>query len=95
MISTTYLAVALTILMVVNGAAFLLFRRDKLRAKRSEWRTPEVKLLFAALIGPYGAFMAMKRYRHKTKHVKFLLVPVFLILQTGIIVFLIMRYPPF
>jgi len=95
MISITYLAIALAGFIAVNGAAFLLFRRDKLKAKRSEWRTPEARLLLAALIGPYGAFLAMRRYRHKTKHAKFILVPVFLILQTGLIVFLLMRYPPF
>ena len=95
MISETYLAVVLAVFIAVNGAAFLLFRRDKLRARRSEWRTSEAKLLLAALIGPYGAFLAMRRYRHKTKHAKFLLVPVFLVLQTGLIVFLVMRYLPF
>jgi uncharacterized membrane protein YsdA (DUF1294 family) len=95
MISVTSLAVVLAVFIAVNGAAFLLFRRDKLRARRSEWRTPEAKLLLAALIGPYGAFLAMRRYRHKTKHAKFLLVPVFLVLQTGLIVFLVMRYLPF
>ena len=95
MISITYLAVALAAFMVVNGAAFLLFRRDKLKARNSEWRTPEARLLLTALIGPYGAYLAMRRYRHKTKHAKFFLVPVFLILQTGLIVFLVMRYSPF
>lgn len=95
MIAITYLAIALATFAVVNGASFLLFRGDKLRAKRNEWRTPEGRLLVAALLGPYGAFWAMRRYRHKTKHAKFLLVPLFLILQTGLIVFLIMRYTPF
>jgi uncharacterized membrane protein YsdA (DUF1294 family) len=92
MISVTYLLVALAAFVVVNGAAFLLFRRDKLKAKRSGWRTSEARLLLAALIGPYGAFLAMRRYRHKTQHAKFLLVPVFLIVQTGLIVFLVMHY---
>ena len=92
MIGSTYLVIALATFAVVNGASFLLFRGDKLRAKRNEWRTPEGKLLLAAFIGPYGAFLAMSRYRHKTKHAKFLLVPLFLILQTGLIVFLVTRY---
>jgi uncharacterized membrane protein YsdA (DUF1294 family) len=95
MISTTYLAIALAAFVVVNVASFLLFRGDKLRAKRNEWRTPEGRLLLVALLGPYGAFLAMRRYRHKTKHAKFLLVPIFLILQTGMGVFLVMRYMPF
>ena len=95
MFGSTYLAIALATLVVVNAASFLLFRGDKLRAKRNEWRTPEGRLLLAAFVGPYGAFWAMRRYRHKTKHAKFLLVPAFLILQTGLILFLIIRYMPF
>jgi uncharacterized membrane protein YsdA (DUF1294 family) len=92
MISITYLAIALGAFIVVNLASFLIFRGDKLKARRSEWRTPEARLLLAALIGPYGAYFSMLRYRHKTKHAKFLLVPLFLILQTAGIVFLVMRY---
>lgn len=95
MISTTYLAIALGAFAVVNLASFLIFRRDKLKARRSEWRTPEARLLLAAFIGPYGAYFSMLKYRHKTKHAKFLLVPLFLILQTGVIVFLVMRYTSF
>jgi uncharacterized membrane protein YsdA (DUF1294 family) len=95
MISGTYLAIALAVIASVNGASFLLFRGDKLRAKRDQWRTSEGKLLLTALAGPYGAFWAMRRYRHKTRHAKFFLVPIFLILQTGLILFLVMRYAPF
>ena len=95
MIGSTYLAIALASFAVVNGASFLLFRGDKFRAKRNQWRTPEGRLILAALVAPYGAFWAMRRYRHKTQHAKFLLVPAFLILQTGVIMFLVMRYAPF
>jgi uncharacterized membrane protein YsdA (DUF1294 family) len=95
MISSTYILIALVAFVVVNAASFFLFRSDKLRAKRNEWRTSEGKLLFVSLFGPYGAYLSMLRYRHKTKHAKFLLVPLFLILQTGLIMFLIMRYMPF
>jgi uncharacterized membrane protein YsdA (DUF1294 family) len=95
MIGNAYIIIALVIFAAVNGASFLLFRGDKLRARRSEWRTSEGKLLLSALMGPYGAYWAMRRYRHKTKHAKFLLVPVFLVLQTGLMVFLVMRYAPF
>lgn len=93
--SVTYLLMALAAFAVVNGASFFLFRGDKYRAKRNEWRTPEAKLLLAAFFGPYGAYLAMRRYRHKTKHAKFLLVPLFLILQSGLIVFLVFRCTTF
>jgi uncharacterized membrane protein YsdA (DUF1294 family) len=95
MISSTYLAIALAAFAVVNVASFLLFRGDKLRAKRNLWRTSEGRLLLAAFVAPYGAFWAMRRYRHKTQHATFLLVPAFLILQAGLILFLVVRYAPF
>ncbi|HEY3418960.1 MAG TPA: DUF1294 domain-containing protein [Methanomassiliicoccales archaeon] len=92
MTGPTYLLIALVVFVLVNGAAFLLFRKDKLRARNNGWRTPEGRLLTAAFFGPYGSYLSMLRYRHKTKHAKFLLVPLFVILQTALLVFLIMRY---
>jgi uncharacterized membrane protein YsdA (DUF1294 family) len=88
----TYFLIAMAALIAVNGVSFLLYRGDKLRAKRNQWRTSETALLVWALIGPYGAFLAMRRYRHKTRHAKFLLVPIFMVLETGLIVFLVLRY---
>ena len=92
MTGPTYLLIALAILVLINGAAFLMFRKDKLRARTNGWRTPEGRLLLAAFLGPYGSYLAMLRYRHKTRHAKFLLVPVFLIVQTALFVFLSMHY---
>jgi uncharacterized membrane protein YsdA (DUF1294 family) len=92
MIGPTYLLVALAILILTNVVSFLMFRRDKLTARRGGWRTPESRLLLAAFFGPYGGYLAMLKYRHKTKHAKFFLVPIFLILQTALFVFLSMRY---
>jgi uncharacterized membrane protein YsdA (DUF1294 family) len=88
----TYFLILLAALIAVNGVSFFLYRGDKLRARRNEWRASEMGLLVWALIGPYGAYLAMQRYRHKTKHAKFLLVPIFLVLETGLIVFLFLRY---
>jgi uncharacterized membrane protein YsdA (DUF1294 family) len=95
MIGSTCILILLVIFVMVNGASFLLFRKDKFQAKHKQWRTSEGRLLISALAGPYGAFWAMRRYRHKTRHAKFLLVPAFLILQTGLIAFLVIRYAPF
>ena len=88
----TYFLIAMAVLIAVNGVSFLLYRSDKLRARRNQWRTSETALLLWALVGPYGAYLAMRRYRHKTRHAKFLLVPIFLVLETGLIVFLVLRY---
>jgi uncharacterized membrane protein YsdA (DUF1294 family) len=67
-------------LLLMNLSAFLLYRHDKIAARKGEWRVSENGLLLAALLGPFGAFAGMRQYRHKTRHVKFLLVPLFMVL---------------
>lgn len=70
-------------LILINAAAFLLMLADKLRAKRNLWRIPERTLLTAALLGGCpGAIAGMHLFRHKTKHLKFVLgLPLILALQ--------------
>jgi uncharacterized membrane protein YsdA (DUF1294 family) len=70
---------------VVNGGAFVTFAYDKHKAQHNAWRTPENTLLVVAFLGPFGSYAAMKLFRHKTHKIKFYLVPVFLILQIGVI----------
>jgi uncharacterized membrane protein YsdA (DUF1294 family) len=46
---------------------FFAYRSDKRRAEAGEWRVPESTLHFAALVGGWpGAFLAQRRFRHKT-----------------------------
>ena len=71
---------------VVNGIALASFGVDKLNSKRGNWRIPESRLLALALFGPFGAYMGMLLFRHKTHKSKFLMVPLFLILQVILIV---------
>jgi len=75
---------------VVNGVAFVTYAYDKHKAQHNAWRTPENTLLVVAFLGPFGAYAAMKIFRHKTHKIKFYLVPVFLILQIGVILWLVL-----
>lgn len=70
-------------LVIVNGAALLLYGLDKQYAQKKRWRIPEATLIgIAALYGALGAFLGMRIFRHKTKHRKFTVtVPILLILQ--------------
>jgi len=72
-----------------NLLAAAAFARDKTLAKRNTWRISENVLLVLALIGPFGAFFSMRFFRHKTQKLKFWLVPLFLILHSTLIVYLV------
>jgi len=79
----------LTIIYVgLNIVAFAAFTRDKLRAKVRMGRSSENFLLLLAALGPFGALTSMMGFRHKTRHVKFFLVPVFAILHVILILFM-------
>ena len=80
-------------ILLINLIAFYFYWNDKRRAKINKWRIPENTLLLIALIGgSIGALLGMKVFRHKTKHWKFkILVPLFLILQIVLAVYLYMK----
>ena len=58
--------------LVINLITFILYGVDKRRAKRGQWRIPEKTLLTGTwLLGGVGAWLAMRTFRHKTKHIAF------------------------
>ena len=60
-------------LLLINAAAFLLMLIDKVKAKKNLWRIPEATLfLVAAIGGSIGSLLGMYTFRHKTKHIKFI-----------------------
>ena len=72
--------ILLLYLLIINAAAFLLMLTDKHKARKNLWRIPE-KTLFAAAIlgGSLGAMAGMYVFRHKTKHLSFVIgMPVIL-----------------
>lgn len=77
--------------LVINLTSFIMYGVDKRKAVRKAWRIPESRLiLLAALGGGLGAWLGMRIFRHKTKHIKFIVfVPLFLILHIAWIAFLI------
>ena len=76
------------ILAIWNFAVFVMYGSDKIRAKHNVRRISEKTLLLSAFfLGGIGAFFGMQIFRHKTKHLHFvILVPIFAILTTGIVV---------
>ena len=58
--------------LAINLLVFVLYGVDKRRAKKGQWRIPEKILLTGTwLLGGVGAWLAMRMFRHKTKHLAF------------------------
>lgn len=75
--------ILLICLPVWNLIVFLIYAADKRRARRKQRRISEAALLTLSFAGGgAGAFIGMYLVRHKTRHLKFIiLVPASLILQ--------------
>ena len=74
----------------VNVASLIIFGFDKWRSIKGGWRIPELRLVLVAFIGPFGAFAGMLLFRHKTRKVKFLLIPIFLFAQIFFIAYFVL-----
>jgi uncharacterized membrane protein YsdA (DUF1294 family) len=77
---------------VLNGIVFFLYAGDKRAAQKNTGRMREDHLLFFTLIGPFGAYIAMKVFRHKTGKLKFYLVLVCAVLHTVLLVWFVISY---
>ena len=75
---------------IMSLIALILYARDKKKAKKKRWRTPESVLLGVGLLGgAVGAFLGMKLCHHKTKHWYFWAVNILaLVLHGALFVYL-------
>lgn len=75
--------ILLAYLVIINAVAFILMLVDKIKAKKNLWRIPEATLFLVAVIGgSIGSLLGMYTFRHKTKHIKFIVgMPLILALQ--------------
>ena len=63
-----------TYLIIVNFLGIFLMASDKKRAKKKLWRIPEKTLFLTALLGgSVGSIIGMQLFRHKTKHMCFVI----------------------
>ena len=78
-------------LILINVAAFLFMLVDKRKAIRKRWRIPERVLLGLSFIGgSLGGLLAMQLFRHKTKHIKFIVgMPLILVAQIVIAILIL------
>ena len=76
-------------LAIISLIAIFATVKDKISAKISTHRTPEMKLLLiSALGGSVAMLLTMLLIRHKTKHLKFMIgIPLIIMLQAFAIYF--------
>ena len=81
-------------LVAINLVTYLMYAWDKRRAKKGQRRISERELLLWALAGGSpAAFLAMRKFRHKTQKMSFRLQYWgIVIVQVGLIVWLVKRY---
>lgn len=77
---------------LANICILFLYGYDKLQAERERWRISEKNLLIGAFLGPFGAFLAMQIFRHKTQKTLFsLMVPTFMVLHAILITLILLK----
>lgn len=83
--------VGLVYIILINIIAFALMGIDKSKARKKKWRIPEKTLFLSALFGgSIGANLGMQLFRHKTKHLHFVIgMPLILIIQIVVVCYLI------
>lgn len=74
-------------LIVMNVLTFIVYGIDKQKAKRGKWRISEKTLMMLAVFGgSIGAWIGMQVFRHKTKHLLFVIgVPLIFFVELGIV----------
>ena len=73
--------------------AFVLMGIDKWKAQHDSWRIPEKTLFLSAILGgTVGALAGMYLFRHKTKHLSFIVgMPLILAAQVILVLLLTFR----
>ncbi|RRD94796.1 DUF1294 domain-containing protein [Clostridiales bacterium COT073_COT-073] len=69
----------LAIYIVLQIIAFVLYGVDKYKAQKKLYRLSEKLLLGIAILAPFGAYMGMHVFRHKTQKIYFWAVTIFMI----------------
>lgn len=87
-----YVAVVLCYLIFINLYGFFLMGLDKKRARKGKWRIRERRFfLLSLLLGSLGTWIGMYVFRHKTRHLKFVLgIPGILAVQ--LIIFICWKF---
>lgn len=88
--------ICLIYIIFINLLGFILMALDKHKSRIQAWRIPESNLFLTAIAGgSIGSIIGMYFFRHKTRHLSFVIgMPLIFILQAGILIWLYF-YSPF
>lgn len=80
-------------IVLINLFAYILYLIDKRKSRKAKWRISEKTLIVTALLGgSVGALLAMKIFRHKTKHKKFTIgIPLILMAQVVLLILIFVK----
>ena len=75
--------VAVLYLIIINFTGLYLMYADKKKARKRLWRIPEKTLFLISILGgSLGSMMGMYLFRHKTKHLRFVIgLPLIMLVQ--------------
>ena len=70
-------------ILIINLYGIIIMYYDKRKSRKNQWRVPEARIfLIAFILGSPGVLLGMYLFRHKTKHMKFILgIPIILVIQ--------------
>lgn len=74
---------------LVNLITMVMYAYDKMLARKGGRRISERRLLLMALAGPFGALAGKRWFRHKTRKLRFMLVPLFAALHVLLAILLL------
>ena len=85
------LIIYIIFIVIMSFIALIAYKKDKEKAKKGEVRTKEKVLLFlSGFGGACGAFIARKKYHHKTEKIYFsIVIYLSLILEIAILALLV------
>ena len=86
--------IAVAYLLFINLLAFVLYGIDKRKARKDKYRISESTLLWMARLGGgVGSWIGIRKFHHKTKHKRFvIIVPLWTIVWVVGIVYLVIKY---
>lgn len=76
-------------LWIINLIGFIVMGIDKHKARHNNWRIREKTLIIISIIGgSLGMYLGMFTFKHKTRHLKFVIgIPIIILLQEILLFF--------